>query len=483
MPSAPKLQFLLFFVIVLATNAHTSAQTSQPKTDQRQAAAHAPLQKSPTTIDKLGLTLYLPEGSVAETVSYGSESTTAVAFRDDLGLMTIKGQRTKNPDLTTKLVAESIIKQLTVDDRQRPIGELLSHEQLRIKFWTGERFYVRQLDPKGGPDLILGYTIFQNKPRSFIVFELRTDINNLDAAETIYETTVGTLDLGNPDEEDARRSAAIKSTLVFMDGLSIEDFKSVLTGKDHDHWDRLYTPAPSGDEMDATEHGYRRIRSWAGFKGELTPKKRSEWSEDDRTPGYIFQLDAMALEENLRIDTRAIYFVSDAQDSESWTVRMSIVQELDDEMIPEEDRITKINSAITGARDGTSMNIYLQQNNQAPTLTRPLIQGEGYISQVQTYLHSRLLAAKKKEGEFASYAYNPGPNAVLLRWDIVEQPEETPGLWRVTTKVSDTAPATVSVFNERNDLLRVRLANGRIWEPIELDKLLKLWKKKGLPLE
>lgn len=472
---------LLAAALAFLLNSPASAQSAgaTPKA----APTTAELQKSPTTINTLGLTLYVPEGSVAETVSYGTESTTAVAFKDDLGLMTIKGQRTKNPDLTTELVAESIIKQLTIDERQRKIGELLSHDKLRIKFWKGHRFYVRQLDPKGGPDVIFGYTIFQNKPRSFIVFELRTNINDQEQAQTLYETSVGTIDLGNPDEEDARRSAAIKSTLSFMDGLSIEDFKSVLTGKDSEHWERLYTPAPSGDEMDATEHGYRRIRSWTGYKGEITPKDRSEWTADDRTPGYLFQLDAMALEEGLRIDTRAIYFMSDAQDSESWTVRMSIIRELDDMMLPEEDRITKINSAITGARDGTSMNIYLQQNNQAPTLTRPLIQGEGYISQVQTYLHSRLLASKKKEGEFASYAFNPAANTVLLRWDIVEQPEESPGLWKVTTKVADTAPATVAFFNERNDILRVRLANGRIWEPIELDKLLKLWKKKDLPLE
>jgi len=473
----------LITATLLALSSTTLAQNTQPKAEQKSGPTTVVLQKAPTTINKLELTLYLPEGAVAETVSYGTESTTAVAFANDIGLMTIKGQRTRSEDLTTKLVAESIINQLTVDDRNRPIGELLSHEQLRIKFWTGERFYVRQLNPDGGPDVIFGYTIFQSKPRTFIVFELRTDMPNKPAAQSVYETSVGTIDLGNPDEEDARRSAAIQSTLAFMDSLSIEDYKSVLTGKNTDQWERLYTPAPSGDEMDAAEHGYRRIRSWTGFKGELTPKDRSKWSEDDRTPGYIFQLDAMALEENMRIDTRALFFVSDAQDSESWTIRMSLVRELDDENLRPEDRITKINSAITGARDGTSMNIYLEQNNEPPTTTRPLIQGDGYISQVQTYLHSRMLAAKKKEGEFASYAYNSSANTVLLRWDIVEQPKETPGLWRVTTKVSDTAPATVAVFNERNDLLRVRLANGRIWEPIELDKLLKLWKKKGLPLE
>ncbi len=470
--------FLLTFLATHPALAQDDAPTTSEVPPANTAANTVQLAQATTTIRALNLTLYLPEGSVAETISYGSESTTAVAFPDDVGLLTIKGQKTTNPDLTTKIVADSIIARLTVDQYNRTIGQLLSRTQIRIKFWTGERFYIRQRDPKGGPDLILGYTIFQNKPRSFIVFELRTDIETRQHAQLLYETTIGTLDLGNPGLENARRSAAIKSTLAFMDSLSIKDYQSVLTGKNTDHWHRLYTPAASGDEMDATEHGYRRIRSWAGFKGEISKKDRSKWTHDDRTPGYIFQLDAMALEKDLRIDTRAIFFVSDAQDDESWTIRMSLIQKE-----TEFNEETKINSSITGARHGTSMTIYLEQNNQPPAATRPLIEGEGYISQVQAYLHTALLAAKRQQGEYASYAYNSSANAITLRWDTVEQPEETPGLWRITTKTSDTAPAAVTFYNENNTFLRVRLANGRIWEPIELDRLVKLWKKKGLPLE
>lgn len=464
----------LTILAALLSNAQNAFAQDTPA---KSASDGVRLAKSTTTIRSLDLTIYLPEGSVAETMAYGNESSTAVAFPNDAGLLTIRGQQSTNADLTAELVADSIINQLSIDEHKRKIGELVSRTQIQISFWTGERFYIRQRPTDTGPDIITGYTIFQNKPRSFIIFELTTDVDEFEKAQLLYETTIGTLDLGNPNLENARRLAAINSNLAFMDSLSIKDYQSVLTGKNNDRWERLFTPAPSGDEMDAEEHGYRRIRSWTGFKGEMGSKDRADWSAEERKPGYLFQLDALALEENMRIDTRAIFFVSDAQDDEAWTIRMSLVQK------NEFGQEKKMNSSITGARTGSSMTIYLEQNNLPPSATRPLIQGEGYISQVQTYLQSALLASKQQQGEFASYAYNSGTNAIALRWDTVEQPEESPGLWRVTTKATANTPATVALFNERNDLLRVRLANGRIWEPFELDRLVKLWKKKGLPLE
>ncbi|MBL4591282.1 MAG: hypothetical protein JKY96_04915 [Phycisphaerales bacterium] len=472
----PLKALLIIALILLTASTSLLAQTATPPVVVK-------LDRNTTTIQSLGLTLYLPEGATAETVSYGSESSTAIIFPGDTGLMTIKGQKTTNPDLTSAMVADNIIDRLTIGRSTRVIGELLSRTQIKIKFWAGERFYIRQLDANGGEDRITGYTIFQNKPRTFLVFELRTDTADFENSKAMFETSVGTLDLGNPDAENTRRSAAISTTLAFMDSLTIADYRSVLTGKNKDHWERLYTPAATGDEMDATEHGYRRVRSWAGYKGEMTDKAKSDWSEDDRTLGYLFQLDAMAIETNLRIDTRAMFFVSDDQTDEAWTIRMSLIEELPavGNSVSAEQR--KVNSSITGARHNTSMTIYLQQNDQPPVVTRPLIEGEGYISQVQTYLQTALLASKHLPGQYASYAYNSGVNAVSIRWDSVDQPAESPGLWRVTSKATESTPATVSLFNEENKLLRVELANGRIWEPIELNRLLKLWKKKGLPLE
>ncbi|MGV6813558.1 MAG: hypothetical protein ACWA5W_00960, partial [Phycisphaerales bacterium] len=263
----------------------------------------------------------------------------------------------------------------------------------------------------------------------------------------------------------------IKSMLAFMDTQTIKDYQNAMTGK-KDRWERLYLPAATGDEMDATEYGYRKIKSWGGFKGELTDKPRRSWKEDDQSLGYFVQIDAMALEDGVRVDTRATFYMSEDTREESWTIKMSLRQDG-----------VQTTSVITGARSDKSMVIMLDQPPGAPTRTHPLIQGEGYISQVQTYLIDAMLAHEADPGEYASYAYNSSLGTITLRWDIVEKPEDKPGVTRITTKTSNDSPPTVSVYNAQGDLMRVRLANGRIWEPIELDRLIKLWKKKGLPLE
>jgi hypothetical protein len=138
---------------------------------------------------------------------------------------------------------------------------------------------------------------------------------------------------------------------------------------------------------------------------------------------------------------------------------------------------------VTGARSGTSMTVQLEQSNMAPTVTRPLIQGDGYVPQAITHLLAPMLAREGRPGEFAGYAYNASTNTISLRWDTVEQPADKPGLRVVRSRADENTPATTHVFNGRGELMRSELHNGRIWEPIELDRLVSLWKRKGLPLE
>ncbi len=450
----------------------TTPPPAIPKpTNSSPATSAIELEQSPARIDALNLNIYLPKGSVTETTSFGTNATMGVGFPDQIGVMTIKEQKTTDPELTVKQVADNIVNQLTRFASSKT-GKLISRDSnLIIPPRTGERFYVRLPGLNGKPDSVRGMTIFQSQPRKFVIFDFTCLYANFDQARAYYETSVATMDLGNPTQSDVRRAAAIKSMLAFLDLRSVEDYQNAMTGKE-DRWERLYLPAPSGDEMDATEYGYRKIRSWGGFKGELTDKPRSSWNADDRQLGYFVQIDAMALEENLRIDTRATFYMSEDTKEESWTIKMSVRQDGFQQT-----------STVTGARSGTSMAVVLDQSDAPTTKTHPLIQGEGYISQVQTYLIGKLLAQNAAPGEYASYAYNNSLSTIALRWDVVEKPEETPDLIRITTKVSNDTPPTASIYDKEGNLLRVRLANGRIWEPIELDRLIRLWKKKGLPLE
>lgn len=464
MRTETRLVTLLTLLTLVAMTGLSFAQVTTPTTTE--------FQPDPIRIDAFDLSIMLPEGAVSETTSFGNNTSVGVGFPENIGVMIIKEQRTTNTELTLDQVAQSIIKQLTRFGNSTT-GAILGHEKnLRIKLWEGQRFYIRIPGANGKPDSVRGMTIFQTQPQRFIIFDLTTLYRDFDRCSVMYENTIATMDLGNPTDKDVKRAAAIRQMLEFLDLRSPDEIQAVTTRRSNERWERLYLPAVTGDDMDATEYGYRRTKSWTGYKGDLSEKPRDRWTQDDRTMGYLVQIDAMAIEEDLRVDTRATFYSSIDGDEESWTIKMSLRQAGE-----------QSTSTITGARSKKNLVVLTDSSNAAPTKTSPLIQGEGYMPQAMSYLISPLLASHAEPGDYASYAYNSSAGAITLRWDLVEHPDETPDLVRITTKSSPDTPPTVSLYNGKGELLRVRLSNGRMWEPIEPERLVNLWRKKGLPLE
>lgn len=466
-------------IAVAQASRNTSSNSGQQPSNPTAAPIGIRLQSSPTRIDPLDLSFFLPEGSVAETTSFGANATMGVELPDKLGVLVVKGQRSSNAELTVNLVVDSMIEQLQaargVQDQEtgrfHTRARLESRTTLQLSGLAGERFYMRFPPGEGGPEMVRGVSVFQTEPGRFIVFDLMTEGAKFEQSRRVYETVVGTMEVTDRDALAARRGAAIARMGGVLSSLTPDELRS-LAETYPERWERLYTPARSGDDMDATEHGYRRVRVRTGFRGEVSGKPERSWRASDRLPGLIVQLDAMALEPNLRIDTRAVYFVSEDFREESWTVRMALRQ-----------GPSSTESSITGARSGTSMTVQLEQNNAAPTVTRPVIQGDGYISQAITHLLAPIMARRAQTGEFAGYVYNSSTNTISLRWDTVEQPSDRPGLWIVRSRPDENTPATSHLFNAQGRLMRSELHNGRIWEPIELDRLVSLWRRKGLPLE
>jgi hypothetical protein len=459
------------FAILMCLTASPLA-TAQSGTKDNPTPTFTEFQNDPIRIDALNLTIRLPVGAVSETTSFGNNSSVGIGFPDKIGVMVIKEQRTSNTDLSLEQVTQSIIKQLTRYGNS-VTGTVLSHEKnLEVNGVIGQRFYVQTPGLKNKPDTVRGMTIFESKPQHFVIFDLTTLRRDFDECKVMYENTIGTMYIDDSTRDAVKRAAAIRAMLEFIDQRDTEDIQSVTTGKSTDRWERLYLPAATGDDMDASEYGYRRIRSWTGFKGDLTEKPKSKWTDDDRQLGYLVQIDAMAIEEEIRVDTRATFYTSIDNEEESWTIKMSLRQG--------EDQTT---STITGARSKKNLVVLTDSSDAAPIKTTPLIQGDGYISQAMSYLLSPMLARYAQPGDYASYAYNSSSGSITLRWDSVEHPEESPGLIRVTTRASSTTPPTVALYTKDGSLLRVRLSNERIWEPIELDRLISLWRKKGLPLD
>jgi len=455
-------------------------QTAPSQVGQPSGPSGVKLQTAPTRVDALELSFFLPEGAVAETTSYGANASVGIELPQGLGLLIVQGRRSTDADLTVAGLVDSTIQQfesLGSFVRETPGGRVFERtrlekrESVRLAGLVGERFYMRLPATDIKPEELLGVTVFRTEPGRFIIVELRAPSGRAEESRQMYEIVVATMDVVDRDALSARRGAALERTRSVLTSLTPEEINTLATSQ-AERWERLFTPARSGDDMDASEHGYRRVLVSKGFRGEVSGKPERNWRDAERTPGLIVRLDAMALETDLRIDTRAVYFVSEDLREEAWTVRMALRQ---GQVITE--------SSVTGARSGTSMTVQLEQNNMAPTVTRPMIQGEGYVPQAITHLMSTLLARRAVPGEFASYAYNPGTNTISMRWDTVEQPADRPGLWIVRSRPDDNTPATSHVFNAQGRLMRSELHNGRLWEPIERDRLISLWRRKGLPLE
>src|SRR5690606_8778609 len=144
-----------------------------------------------------------------------NNSTVGVGFPDQIGVMIIKEQRTSDPDLTIAQVADNIIDQLTRFASSKTGAILMREPKLNVNGSIGERFYIRIPGLNGKPDAVRGMSIFQSEPQKFVIFDLTTLYKDYSRSRAMYETSVGTMDLGNPTSTDVRRAAAIKSMLAF----------------------------------------------------------------------------------------------------------------------------------------------------------------------------------------------------------------------------------------------------------------------------
>ncbi len=456
-----------------------------PAQAQNDAGRPVSLATAPITIDSLGLTLSLPEGSGAETVASGTDATavtTRVVFPDASGVTAIHGKRTKDNDLTVSAVADDLRDQiLATAGRINAAGELipgssrarvLGTAQLTINEHEASRVYV-EIPRTNAEGEIRGYTVFRPEPGRFVLFELFTTSDQFDAARVAYETMVSTARFADAGELDLKRAAKIKAGAEAIASLTADDYREIF-GSFGQRWERLSRPGRSGDEADAEEFGYRRVRAWIGRRGELEPDKpEDKWTDAEREPGYLLRVDARLLENGMTVDSRGIYFLSIDKDREIWSLRMALRRE---GAKPSEWRET-------GIRDKQSMVVRVEQDGASPRVIRPLMQGEGYISMVEAQVLPQLLIRAGVPADFAFYAYQSQAETISLRTDSLRMPLGPDGQIEIITQPREGGPNQTAVYAPDGSLIRVERPDGRVWEPTEHRRLMSLWRSKGLPLD
>lgn len=439
-------------------------------------------------IDSIGLTMNLPEGSTTQLTRDGTKTTSRILAPDQTWLINIESHQSSSSDRTLAQVADAIRDQaLASVGETNDQGELLRTRGGVIERQTGlnlpggpaERVYVLIPGPpsepgrKQSPSTVHGYTVFNPGPGRYVTFQLLAPEPAFKDVAPIYEAVVATANFVDPARIGAERQQAIATGSSYFAQLTAEDYQAVLDtyAKGRTRIDRLYQPSSSG--ADDTELGYKRITAWKGQRGELdAARERARWTSTDKEAGYVLKLEARIVDGTAIYDTISMFFLAEDRSTEAWLVRGSKREGGEISTWTE-----------TGARDGNNMTVRIDPPDGASQTFKPLIEGDGYVSRLESALLPDLLMRRRIPAEYGFYVYQSESGTIRLRRDSLGQPEDRAGLWVLTTRLNDDAKPQSTLLNENGDLVRVELPEGRIWEPTKLDRLISLWRRANLPLD
>ncbi len=459
------------------------------------------LASDPIHIESVGVSIHIPVGSITENAVYQKVASTKIQLPNGLGAVVLQERRSKQLDLETEEVADGIITQLLAlapkygfetdpnniketDGDVKIVGTsaavLERDKAKKIDTYIADHAYVA-IPREGTPEMtIRGATLIKTGPGRFILIELFTSFSKLEKARQAYEVMLATVRIADPSEASSRRAAAIATGIRVLDRLTESDYREVFESTD-ERWERLYTEAPSGATSDDEEIGYRRVRAHIGQRGEMSPNKSKDlWSDAEREEGYIVRIDARILDLGGIIDTRATYFLTPDFNEEAWVVNMSIRKGPDQFGTPgSTSRWQEI-----GARRGTDMSVRIVPQSSASTRIRPQIEGEGYISMVQSFMLPQLLAQAAIPGDMAFYTYQTTAGTIRMRTDSLDAAKKgSRAAWNLTTRLNADAEPQVTAVSQDGQILRTTFADGRRWEVVPLQQLVRIWKNKGLPMD
>jgi len=467
-----------------------------------------PLSGETIEFESAGLTVPLTENPSGRMVPGASAPLLRIALPDGIGAIVVQ-QRAERARIERDQILSALIKRAA--GIERVVGVIDLDQRLETDaatlFGVGQAlplglrptrpYYIRQNNENTSDDGQRGVTglTLVTLPAArgesrFALFRLITRDADFDLARAHYEAVLDSARVEDPARLNRERRTALENGLEAR-----ETFRS---GALHRHaetrvdtWQRLYLPAGEAaggadrsprSAQNAREAGYRRIRLSPGVRGDARGIARERMTESDRQPGLVLELDARLLVDPQQgpdgglVDTRAVYFLSDDAAEELWTVRSTVRRSAGE---PE-------SWVEVGGRSGRSMTISIDRGRSPSRQVRPIIEGEGYISRVTSFLLPELLAITDQAGpegdprELAFYAYDQNNERIRLRTDRVERTED--GRFRIETTFAGAAPQ-VSLVGDGGTVLRTELPTGLVWEAIELDALVELWRSKGLPVD
>lgn len=442
----------------------------------------------------VGLTTTLPLDVSVSTYQISGTGVSRIALPGMAALINVSDRRLNEPK-TPGEIADSIIKDnlaavssLKIDtsapaDSSRLLetakGRVLSRETREVNEWPAEVFYL-QLAGVTGNDAARGYAVFMPTPTSVAIYELQCSASDLPAARPFLEMLIDTTHIVDPEVLDAKRGEGVEAGLAFIQSLTPADYKRAINDLGEDwRFERFYRPSPSGADSEAEELGYRLTKYMVGTRGDLkTGAQRSGSSPADREPGYLVIQKARLLVGDRIVDVSASFFMTPDRSSESWVIQQTIRPNTGNGRAI---ATATSNQVETAVRDRSDLLISRTEGSNPPSSIQPGIEGTGYISRVETFLMPYLLMQQEAPGSYRFYAFNQNVDRVTLREDTLT-PRDPSGFLYVS-RPSEGQPGQTVIFDAKHQPMRADLPGDQVWEPISGQRLLEIWKSKGLPVE
>ncbi len=431
---------------------------------------------APYEIPSLGLSVFLPEDALVDLESFLAAQTNVKVIPqgvDRSWILQIRNSISSNTDLTLEDAVANIVeksKELHTRREGRRTETLVrifdEDDTLLIGGRNAHRVYM---DIPSKPDVpTTGFTLFQNGPGQFVIFQFDCIGTSFPAMRQMYETIVASVQFRDGEEMKAERAQALLAGQNLIREFGASSLEDIFDNETR--FFRIYRPAPGGAPSDAQELGYERVNLRKGFAGEVDGKDQSGWKAGDRATGMIAEIVGRRLAEGMIVDSIATFFLSDDRSRELWSIRMSIRRGNDEDTWIE-----------TGYRVDDNLVVNTAQDGQEPTQSQWSPLPSGYASRVMLYALPRIIVPNELAGVYGYYAYESQLGKLSLRRDVYKA--EGPDVWSIVTQVTEDSPETGTLVNLRGGIIRRELPGNIISEPVDRDRLRRLWRDKNLPVD
>lgn len=415
---------------------------------------------APYAVRANGLSIQPPVGSSLRVVGTDASAQTIITPDDHSWRMELSLLEVTTADASPHEVMSSVITTLARSPRV-----LDRKESLLIKGRPAEQAYVAGVRI-GEAEARAGVCVVQAAPTRFAVLKMVTLPAEFDRTRRLFERVAETIDYADPADAEQQRQRLVRRGEELLESRSAELLESL---EPSEEWFRLFQTDEDGTER---ELGYVRLQIGPGQRGDVSGKDPARYRSSEKQAGATVRLAARYLPPEGGVnDVIAIYFLSLDRETEDWKVTSTYR--------PEQGPAGSV--TIIGARQGNRCTATMSQNGTNFQPRKLAVPAKGYLSQVELHLLPHLLPKGEQPYEAGFWYFYE--KDIIFRRDVIEPAESAANLWRWTAEISAQSGPVETMLSETGEVRSKHTAEGVHWETTTLQRLLDLWRRKGLPIE